>query len=723
LFKLKVTINMSLEKATEILRQYYGYENFRPMQAEIIQAVLGQKDAVVLMPTGGGKSICFQVPALVLPGMAVVVSPLIALMKDQVEALRANGIPAAFLNSTQTPYEQSTIENECLQGQVKLLYVSPEKLLSPAFTPFLQRLHLNLFAVDEAHCISAWGHDFRPEYTQLRCLKEQFPQVPVVALTATADRLTQKDIQEQLQLKDPEVFLASFDRPNIRLRVGSGRNRLPQVYDFLERHPHQPGIIYCLSRNSTETVAGKLKAKGYRARHYHAGLSAEQRSEVQEAFLKDDVQVVCATIAFGMGIDKSNVRWVIHYNLPKNLESYYQEIGRAGRDGTSAEALLFYSFADVMSLRSMLTEGDPKQSTLQLAKLERMQHYADATICRRRILLQYFGETYPGNCRRCDICLNPPLTFDGTQIAQKALSAVARTQEQVGLGLLIDILRGSYNQQVLSRRYEAIKTFGAGRDLSYLDWQSYLQQMINDGILEIAYDQNYALKLTPLSRQILFEGRPVELVKFEPAVAVAEPKAERGGSKKEQVRDELFERLRKLRKQLADDQSMPPYVIFSDKTLEEMAAAKPTNRLAMLQVSGVGAAKYEKYGEVFINEILEFVTGQQAEGNKIKGGTHLLTLEAYKEGLSPEQIASRRGLGLTTIQSHLAALYEQGHSIRIREHLNSAEYEQIRRAIGAKGEEASLKELHAYLNGSVDYFKIKLGLAHFTRQKQQKTVK
>ncbi|CAN5919627.1 DNA helicase RecQ [soil metagenome] len=579
------------------------------MQADIIQNVLGKKDTVVLMPTGGGKSVCFQVPALVMPGMAVVVSPLIALMKDQVEALRANSIPANFLNSSQSAQTQYEVEQACLQGQVKLLYVSPEKLLSANFTFFLRRLNINLFAVDEAHCISAWGHDFRPEYTQLRCLKEQFPEIPVIALTATADRLTQKDIQEQLHLQAPKVFIASFDRPNIRLRVSSGRNRLPQVYDFLQRHPHQPGIIYCLSRNSAESVAGKLRAKGYRARHYHAGLPPEQRSAVQEAFLKDDLQVVCATIAFGMGIDKSNVRWVIHYNLPKNIEGYYQEIGRAGRDGASAEALLFYSFADVMSLRSMLAaEGAPKQITLQLAKLERMQHYAEATICRRRILLQYFGETYPENCQKCDVCIHPPVSFDGTLIAQKALSAVVRTQEQVGVGLLIDILRGSYNQQVRSRRYEAIKTFGAGRDLSYLDWQSYLQQMINAGILEIAYDQNYALKLTPLSRQILFEGRRVELVKFEPAAPVVEPKAEKGAKKKEILRDELFEKLRKTRKALADEQNVPPYVIFSDRTLEEMAALKPTNRLAMLQVSGVGAVKYERYGTAFINEILNFET-------------------------------------------------------------------------------------------------------------------
>ena len=711
---------MSIQKAAQILRQYYGYDRFRPMQQEIIESVLAKKDTVVLMPTGGGKSVCFQVPALTLPGMCVVVSPLIALMKDQVEALRANGIAADFLNSTQSASTQSEIENGSLQGKVKLLYVSPEKLLSAPFTSFLQRLDLNLFAIDEAHCISSWGHDFRPEYTQLRCLKEQFPQVPVIALTATADRLTQKDIQEQLLLKDPQVFIASFDRPNIHLSVASGRNRLPQVFDFLQRHPNQPGIIYCLSRNSTETVANKLRAKGYRAKHYHAGLPAAERAAVQEAFLKDDLLIICATIAFGMGIDKSNVRWVIHYNLPKNIESYYQEIGRAGRDGAASEALLFYSYADVMSLRSMLTEGDPKQTALQMAKLERMQHYAEATICRRKILLQYFGESFPKNCRHCDVCRNPPVTFDGTQIVQKALSAVARTNEQVGLGLLIDILRGSYNRQVLSRRYEVIKTFGAGRDLSYLDWQSYLHQMINAGLLEIAYDQGYALKLTPPSREVLFEGRKVELVKFELAVAAAEAKSERMPSKKEQLRGELFELFRKLRKKLADEANVPPYVVFSDKTLEEMAAQKPTNRMAMLQVPGVGSAKYDRYGEAFINEILTFVTGQQAQGNKIKGGTHLITYEGYKEGKAIEEIAAQRGLSVSTIQSHLATLYEQGHPIRIRDYLNAQEYKHIVKGIEEKGEGASLKEVYDHLGEAFDYMKIKMAMAHYNREKQRK---
>ncbi|MDQ3291207.1 MAG: RecQ family ATP-dependent DNA helicase, partial [Bacteroidota bacterium] len=420
--------------AQQVLKKYYGYENFRPMQQEIISSILAKRDTVVLMPTGGGKSVCYQVPAMVMPGMCVVISPLIALMQDQVKALAANGINAAFLNSTQTAEVQYNIETACLGRAIKLLYVSPEKLLSPGFFSFLKRLQINLFAVDEAHCISAWGHDFRPEYTQLRTLKEQFPNVPVIALTATADRLTQKDIQEQLRLQDPAVFISSFDRPNINLSVLPGRNRFNRITDFLDSHKGQPGIIYCLSRNTTESLSQKLVAQGYKAAHYNAGMLATARATTQDAFLKDNIQIICATIAFGMGIDKSNVRWVIHYNLPKNIESYYQEIGRGGRDGAPANALLFYSFADVLALRKMLTEGDKKQLNLQLAKLDRMQQYAEATSCRRRILLNYFGETLTKDCHNCDICRNPPASFDGTIHAQKALSAIARMLEKAPLG-------------------------------------------------------------------------------------------------------------------------------------------------------------------------------------------------------------------------------------------------------------------------------------------------
>jgi ATP-dependent DNA helicase RecQ len=708
-------MSIGIREAREALKLYFGYEQFRPMQEQIIADILERKDVLVLMPTGGGKSVCYQVPAVVLPGLCVVVSPLIALMKDQVEALLANGIPAAYLNSSQTSEQQYAIENQCLNGQIKLLYVSPEKLLSAGFFSFLKRLQISLFAVDEAHCISAWGHDFRPEYTQLKALKQQFPAIPVIALTATADRLTQKDIQEQLQLKQPEVFIASFDRPNINLMVLPGQNRFHKITDFLSRHHGQPGIIYCLSRKATESLAGKLRENGYKATFYHAGMSSQLRAKAQEAFLRDDVQIVCATIAFGMGIDKSNVRWVIHYNLPKNVEGYYQEIGRAGRDGAKSDALLFYSFADVMNMRNMLSDNDKAQTELQLVKLERMQQFAEATFCRRRILLQYFGETMKKDCGNCDICRNPPSRFDGTLIVQKALSAVARTQESLNMSLLVDVLRGSRNSQVLSGGYDRIKTYGAGRDIGTLDWHRYLHQMLNAGLVELAYDQNYTLKLTEQSRQVLFEGRQVELVKFEDAKQQTET-LQREKPKREIIRDALFERLRALRKRLADKQNVPPYVVFTDSTLQEMAAEKPANRIAMLAISGVGAQKFERYGHDFINEIISFLTEEQSKGSAIKGATHLVTWEAYQQGHSPEEIAKRRNLNPVTIYSHLATLLEQGYEIPVKDFVTKREYAVITEAIDKLGADAKLKDIYEHLGEQYEYFKIRLSLAMYKMQ-------
>ncbi|MFC5270314.1 DNA helicase RecQ [Adhaeribacter terreus] len=711
---------MEIQAAKQVLKDYFGYDSFRPMQEDIIRNVLQNRDVLVLMPTGGGKSLCYQVPAMVKPGICVVVSPLIALMKDQVEALRENGITADFLNSTQSSKEQEIIENKCYDGKLKMLYVSPEKLLSAGFFSFLKRLQINLFAIDEAHCISAWGHDFRPEYTQLKYIKEQFPEVPVIALTATADKLTRQDILQQLMLHNPQTFVSSFDRPNIYLQVKPGRDRIKHILNFLDEHPNQPGIIYCLSRNATENLAAKLQTAGFKATYYHAGITAEKRASAQEKFLRDDVQIVCATIAFGMGIDKSNVRWVIHYNLPKNLESYYQEIGRAGRDGAKSEALLFYSYGDVASLRTMLTEGKDKEPELQLAKLERMQQFAEANHCRRQILLQYFGETKAESCKNCDICRNPPSTFDGTVYAQKALSAIARLKEEARIGTVIDVLRGSRNQHILAKGYDKIKTFGAGNDLGFMEWQTYLHQMLNAGLFEIAYDQNYALKLNANSETVLFQHKKVPLVKFTP-VAAAQP-AERitnARPKKELQKDALFERLRKLRKQIADQHNVPPYVVFSDNTLLEMAAEKPTNRVAMLAISGVGMVKYENYGYDFINEIILFISEQTEQGNKVKGATHLATFELYKQGLSPEEIAKARDLNPVTIFSHLATLFEQGYEININKYLNQEDYSAIEAAIKMLPTDAKLKDIFDYLQEQYDYFKIRLSLAVFNRKNKK----
>ncbi|GEO05796.1 ATP-dependent DNA helicase RecQ [Adhaeribacter aerolatus] len=708
---------MMSERAQTILKEYFGYDAFRPMQQSVIQTVLAGQDCLVLMPTGGGKSLCYQVPALVMSGICVVVSPLIALMKDQVEALLANGVPAGYLNSSLSAEDQYELENECLADKIKLLYVSPEKLLSPGFFSFLKRLTVNLFAIDEAHCISAWGHDFRPEYTQLKYIKEQFPQVPIVALTATADRLTRQDILKQLGLPSAKVFVSSFDRPNLNLTVLPAKNRFKVILDFLESHRGQPGIIYCLSRNSTEQLAQKLMGEGYKATAYHAGLPAQARSKAQEAFLKDNVQIVCATIAFGMGIDKSNVRWVIHYNLPKNIESYYQEIGRGGRDGARAGALLFYSYSDVMRLRDMFKEGNPEQVSLQIAKLDRMQQFAEAATCRRKILLQYFGETLEKDCGNCDNCRNPPATFDGTLLAQKALSAVARMQEKVNMSLLIDVLRGARNQAVLQKSYDKIKTYGAGRDLPHQDWQSYLHQFLNAGLLEMAYEEGYALKLNNRSREVLFSNQKVKLVKFQPVAEKEEEKVERR-PKKEFIKDELFERLRALRKSLADERQVPPYVIFSDSTLLEMADEKPTNRIAMLAISGVGMVKFENYGHSFINEIIGFITDRREQGSKVKGATHLVTYEAYQKGLRPEQIAAQRNLNLVTIYSHLATLYEQNYDVNLGKYLTAAEYRILEDYFNWHGTDQNLKDIFEALHQAIDYFKIRLSIAIYKKKKQ-----
>lgn len=606
---------MKIEQAQAALKKYFGYDRFRPMQAEIIQSIYHRKDALVLMPTGGGKSVCYQIPAVTMPGSCVVVSPLISLMKDQVESLKANGIEAAFLNSTLDANEQQEVENAFFRSEIDLLYVSPEKLVSGNFLPLLQRAKINLFAIDEAHCISAWGHDFRQEYTQLRFVKEQFPNVPIVALTATADKVTRNDIVQQLGLAEPEIFIASFDRPNLSLEVRPGQRRFPQILEFILQRPNQPGIIYALSRKNTEDLARKLQDEGLNAAHYHAGLPDKERSKVQEDFINDNTMVICATVAFGMGIDKSNVRWVIHYSLPKNIESYYQEIGRSGRDGVKADTLLFYSYADVMTLQDILQKNEGKQTDLQLDKLERMRQYAESLACRRRILLNYFGEDHSENCGNCDVCQNPPTYFDGTVIAQKALSAIYRLREKVGIGLLIDVLRGSQKRIIFERGYQNIKTYAAGRDISYSEWRYYIQQLLNLGYIEIALDQNKVVRLTSASKRVLFEKEQVQLVRLQTQKArrEAEKVKAKKPTKRQRARNELFELLRQLRKKLARERGVPPYIIFSDATLEEMAVSHPVSDFEMRRVSGVGERKLHLYGDQFMAVIREYLSQTSAK--------------------------------------------------------------------------------------------------------------
>ena len=596
----------------QVLKQYYGYDKFRPLQADIIDWVLYGQDAMVLMPTGGGKSVCFQIPALMMQGLTLVISPLIALMHDQVQALKANGVPSAYLNSSLDGNQQAVIERQVRDGDLKLLYISPEKLFTQGYLDWIKSLNISLFAVDESHCVSTWGHDFRPEYTKLHVLKSAFPNVPVIALTATADRVTRKDILTQLGIPDAKTFISSFDRPNLSLSVLPGRNRVKIIQNFVIERPRQPGIIYCLSRKNTETVAEALQKAGIKAKYYHAGMPAADRSKVQDAFIRDDVQVIVATIAFGMGIDKSNVRWVIHYSMPSNVESFYQEIGRAGRDGVKAETLLFYTYQDVMMRKDMIANSElpAEMKEVQNAKLDRMKQYAEAEICRRRILLSYFNEEVTRDCGNCDVCKNPPMRFDATLLAQKALSAVARTNEKVAMTMVIDILRGSNNKRLIDNRYHEIKTFGAGKELKADEWADYLQQMLNSGVMDIAYDEGHAYRLNNASWAVLKEGRKVQLVRYKPfeeRQAERETVVPKEKTKKEVIKDALFERLRELRKRLADDKNIPPFVIFSDATLSDMSQQKPITQEAMLNVSGVGQQKYQQYGEIFINEIKMFL--------------------------------------------------------------------------------------------------------------------
>lgn len=603
----------------QTLKKYFGYDSFRPLQREIIEHVVDGGNALVLMPTGGGKSLCYQIPALMRKGVGIVISPLISLMKDQVDAMKANGIAAAAINSNNSEADNRAIIDLCLHGQLKLLYISPERFVVEQ-KRFLSRIPIALFAIDEAHCISQWGHDFRPEYTQLADIRTTFPDVPVMALTATADKVTKEDILQQLNIPDAQQFISSFNRPNLSLQVCRGysaADKLKHILALIRLHPHESGIIYCLARKTTEELAAKLQLYGVSTAAYHAMLSPEERNRVQDDFVNDHVQVVCATIAFGMGIDKSNVRFVIHYNLPKSIENYYQEIGRGGRDGLPCETVLFYNLQDIILLKRFAQESG--QTEINEERLNRMQEYAEAQVCRRRILLNYFGEVSECQCGNCDVCNNPPEQFDSTRYVQMALSAITRADEKVGFTTTIDILCGNATREILAHDYSQFPTFGVGKELSFRDWHDYLLQMLQMGLIELDYKEKRHIHVTDLGKSVLFQGKKIQLSKVVkedlrvknkriktpvlPAMQTLE-KPTRSEVKPTPVEDkELFERLRQLRIQIAREEHLPPYIIFSDKTLHELATYKPKSIAAFGTIYGVGENKQAKYGAIFVETI------------------------------------------------------------------------------------------------------------------------
>ena len=717
---------MPIQKAREILKHRFGYDTFRLHQEVAIESVLQGKDCVVLMPTGGGKSLCYQIPALVMDGLTVVISPLIALMKDQVDALRSNGVEAAFLNSTQSAAEQVPVFQKIRSGELKLLYVAPERLLQSGdrFIDFLRELNISLFEIDEAHCISSWGHDFRPEYLRLAALKREFPNVPLIALTATADKLVRKDIVDRLEIKDAEVFVSSFNRQNIRYAVRPKQKSYGQLLEFLDERKDQSGIIYCLSRNSVDSLAGDLRDEGFSALPYHAGLDKQTRDRHQTSFLNDETKIIVATIAFGMGIDKSNVRFVVHMDLPKNVESYYQETGRAGRDGLESEALLFYSYADVTKLKGFVEiEGNSDQSAIMLKKLDAMATYCDLKFCRRKFLLNYFSEEFDGACGNCDNCTKKVERFDGTIIAQKALSAVYRTGQRFGMSYVIDILRGSQAQTVRDE-HKNLKTFGVGADLPKQVWFDHFKELIAQGYLAVKEGTYPILMLTDKSGDVLSGKTAVELM----TVAVKEEKKPKLVAEVSLPYDKaLFEELRGIRTVFAKTENVPPYVVFSDATLVEMATYFPQLDWEMRKISGVGDLKFQKYGSAFLRVIKDYSLKNNLVSNiglkspkranktrtkRTANGmdTYRISFEMFRDGRSVADIAEERGIQPSTVENHLVKFVTTGE-LQLTELVPLHKVEIIRDAVLKFNDGGQLSPIKELLGDDYSYGEIKAVIA------------
>ena len=689
-----------------LLKSAFGYEQFRPLQEEIIHRTLDGKDSFVLMPTGGGKSICFQIPALVFDGLTIVVSPLISLMKDQVQALKANGVKAAFFNSSISTQEENEVIRKAIDGDLQLLYLSPEKLIAVSQT-WLKELNIKLVAVDEAHCVSMWGHDFRPEYTQLRTFRNSLPSVPFMALTATADKSARKDIEEQLGLTNSKLFISSFDRKNLSIAVRGQvekKKKLQEIVNFIERRKNESGIIYCLSRKNTEEVANHLKAAGHSVAFYHAGMHHEEREKTQTDFINDDTKIIVATIAFGMGIDKSNVRFVIHYNLPKNLEGYYQEIGRAGRDGLAAETVLYYNMRDFV-LYSQFAD-DSANTEMQKEKLNRMLQFAEAKSCRRKILLSYFGEHLNENCNNCDVCENPPKDFEGTILTQKALSGIVRMGEKDGITMLINVLRGSNNADIHAKKYSSLKTYGIGKEVSFFNWRDYVIQMANQGLIEIMYSENSALKISPIGWKVLKGEKTIRLTT--PLTSEDRKKTQKAvkTTSRDSPNKDLFTALKKVRYGISKEEKMPAYIIFSDKSLKLMASELPTTENEFLAISGVGMNKMEKYGEEFMSVIRKF----KGATKPARINTTLETYILYQKGLHPKEIAKKRNVSITTIFSHLSQLYTEGKEVQLEKFVTKETLDTVRIAFNQLNRKVELKPIYEKLNEEVSYSEIRLSI-------------
>lgn len=698
------------------LKQYFGFTSFRPLQEEIIRDALAGRDVFALLPTGGGKSLCFQLPALVRRGLTLVVSPLIALMKDQVDALQSAGIAATFLNSSLPTNESRARLRGLHQGQYRLLYLAPERLMLSGMISDLQRWQVNLLAVDEAHCISEWGHDFRPEYRQLAELRQHFPGVPVMALTATATDRVRLDIVEHLQLRDPGRYVASFNRPNLLYRVVAKHGPYDQTLAFIRERRREAGIVYCHSRKSADATAERLSADGIKAKSYHAGLSGEERARHQELFLRDEVQVICATIAFGMGINKPNIRFVIHYDLPKNIEGYYQETGRAGRDGLPAECLLLFSAGDVVKQTQFIDEKpDPQEQQIARAQLQQMVHYAECATCRRTELLGYFGEEFPGeNCATCDNCLSPRDTYDGTIAAQKFLSCIYRIREKSGFGVglnhVVEVLTGADTDKIRRWGHEGLSTYGIGRDLARPEWSAIGRELIRLGFIRQSAEKFSVLEITTEGRAILTQRKPVTLTR---PVTAPEPTKHRAG---EISCDEvLFERLRQLRKKLADERDVPAYIVFSDVALRQMAREYPVSEREFTRISGVGERKLREFGEVFLAEIAahlaanprqmfaddSFAAPASTSAKPRVTDTIRDTLRSFRAGQTVAQIARQRSLVTGTILGHLATAAEAGEPVNLRQLLTDEQIDEVKAAFQQVGK-ANLMGVHEFLGGRID---------------------